>query len=87
MNNKQDVQDMINDMFNAYKNSYKAKDDGRIEIACKKKEFEDTLNKMWKIYINGNINQLSHYQKQLNEIKNCGCKVMRNSKGEHKIII
>ena len=40
---------------------------------------------MWDIY-HRNPAQIVEYNKQLNSIKETGCKVLRNSAGKHKII-
>lgn len=79
--------DFIRDMMDAYAHSSKAKDDLRLEIAVNKAKYENTLDEMWlKSFTLGNI-QLMEYTKQVNTIKSCGCKVLRNSKGKHKIVI
>lgn len=63
------------------------RDDGMLEIALQKKEFEEHLNEMWRIYSTGNISQIVEYNKQVESIKQCGYKVMRNSEGNHKLIL
>ncbi|MBC5688104.1 hypothetical protein H8S37_04040 [Mediterraneibacter sp. NSJ-55] len=78
--------DFLNDMFKAYDSSYRAKDQRKMDIAIRKKEFENTLDKMWKIYV-VNPNQIIEYNKQVVSIKECGCKIYRNSDGKHKIVI
>ena len=49
-------------------------------------EFEKHLDDMWGIYLRGNPRQLVEYEKQVNDIKSCGLKVLRNSAGRHKIV-
>ena len=58
-----------------------------LEIALRKKEFEEHLNKMWRIYSTGNVSQIMEYNKQVESIKQRGYKVMRNSEGNHKLIL
>lgn len=78
--------DMLNNMFNAYKSSYQFKDTQKMEVAARKTEFEEHLDEMWRIY-HKNPAQIVEYNKQVNSIKESGCKVLRNSKGKHKIVI
>ena len=70
-----------------YQNSNDWKNQSRLDIALRKHEFEETLNKMWKIYSQGNVQQIVAYNKQIAEIKRYGYKVMRNSAGNHKLIL
>lgn len=81
-----DAKSFINDLLKSYTTSYRAKDDQKLEIACRKQEYEETLDKMWEIY-HRNPRQIVEYNKQLDTIKGCGCKVYRNSQGKHKIVI
>lgn len=71
---------MFNDMFISYLNNSK------LEIKLRQKEFTDNLDKMWEIYLK-NPAQIVEYNKQIKMLKDNGCKVLRNSKGKHKIII
>lgn len=84
---KSKVESMLNDYMKAYSSSYKARDDQKMHIAFKKTEYEETLDKMWGIYMSGNMAQIVDYNKQLDVIKSCGCKVYRNSQGKHMIKI
>ena len=79
--------DFISDFFSAYKETSEFNDIGKLEIAARKKEFEETLNEMWRIYRRGLISQIIEYNKQVSEIKKYGYKVLRNSTGIHKIIL
>lgn len=79
--------DLFGDIFQGYKNTSRYKDDSMMEIIYRKKEFEENLNEMWKIYTSGNFAQITEYQKGVEQIKETGLKVMRNSAGEHKIIV
>ena len=58
-----------------------------MDIALQKRKYEENLDDMWRIYGSGNIQQLPEYQKQLDSIKRCGCRVLRNSSGKHKIVV
>lgn len=58
----------------------------KLEIKLRQKEFTDNLDKMWEIYLKNPI-QIIEYNKQIQMLKESGCKVLRNSKGRHKIII
>lgn len=83
----ENLKSVLNDIFKASQNTYRAKDDARLSIAFNKSKCEETLNEMWSIYGSGNIQQLIEYQKQVQTIKDLGCKVLRNSSGKHKIVI
>lgn len=74
------------EMFSAYKNTSKYKDDAMMEIMMRKEEFEKNLDNMWNIYQRGVVGQLIYYNKQLDMIKHTGLKVYRNSAGKHKIV-
>lgn len=86
-NNSDFINDMFENYFNAYKQTGRYRDDGMLEIALRKKEFEEHLNEMWRIYSTGNISQIVEYNKQVESIKQCGYKIMRNSEGNHKLIL
>ena len=75
------------DLLNIYQNSNDWKNQSRLDIALRKREFEETLNKMWKIYSQGNVQQIVAYNKQIAEIKRYGYKVMRNGAGNHKLVL
>lgn len=78
---------MFEDYFNAYKQTGRYYDDAMLDIALRKKEFEGHLNEMWRIYLTGNVSQIVEYNKQVQSIKQYGYKVMRNSAGNHKLIL
>lgn len=86
MSRSKQVEDMVNNMFDAYKQTSSYKDSCILEIAFNKKKYEDILNKMWANYAGGCIEQIVEYNKQVNDIKSSGFKVLRNSKGLHKIV-
>lgn len=82
--NKNEIPDFLNDLFSASNSSYRAKDDRKFGIASQKKAYEERLDEMWKIYM-VNPQQIIEYNKQLTYIKECGCSVLRNGDGKHKI--
>lgn len=86
-----DKDNFIKDYINAFTNSSYGKmeqeKEQRLDIAIRKSKYEETLDKMWSNYIKGFTSQIVEYEKQKDIIKNCGCKVFRNSKGQHKIVI
>lgn len=79
--------DFIKDWFEAYKTTNDWQDQGKLDIALRKKEFENTLDEMWRIYTKGNPAQIIEYNKQVDTIKKYGYKVMRNSTGLHKLVL
>ena len=79
--------DIFGDYFNAYKQTGRYRDDEMLEIALRKKEFEEHLNKMWRIYSTGNVSQIMECNKQVESIKQRGYKVMRNGAGNHKLVL
>ena len=78
-------EDIFGNFFDTYKKTSDYKDTSRLEIAWRKKEFEEHLDEMWRIYMS-NPAQIVEYNKQIQSIKEVGCKVLRNSAGKHKII-
>lgn len=80
-------EDMFGNYFDAYKNTSKYKDSSMLEIALRKSEFEKNLDEMWAIYNKGLAKQIVNYNKGINQIKDVGFKVLRNSAGKHKIVI
>lgn len=79
------IENILNDYFFAYRNTSNYKDSVMLEIFSQRENFEELLDEMWRIYLTGNIRQSVEYQKQVNDIKSCGLKVLRNSAGKHKI--
>lgn len=79
--------DIFGDYFNAYKQTGRYRDGEMLEIALRKKEFEEHLDKMWRIYSTGNVSQIMEYNKQVESIKKRGYKVMRNGAGNHKLVL
>lgn len=79
--------DFIKEWFEAYQTTNDWQDKGKLDIALRKSEFENTLNEMWDIYSRGNPAQIVEYNKQIAEIKRYGYKVLRNSIGLHKLIL
>lgn len=79
--------DFIREWFEAYHTTNDWQDKGKLDIALRKSEFENTLNEMWDIYISGATSQIVEYNKQVAEIKRYGYKVLRNSSGVHKLVL
>ena len=84
MNNFDDI---VGDYFDVYKTTSRYRDDSKMEIMFRRQEFEKNLDDMWANYSKGMVAQLVNYNKQLDSIKSCGLKVLRNSYGKHKIIV
>lgn len=80
-------EDIFGDYFDAYKTTSKYKDDSKMEIIFRRQEFEKVLDDMWRNYSKGMTYQIIEYNRQLNDIKSCGLKVLRNSAGKHKIVV
>lgn len=80
-------EDLFGNYFEAYKNTSKYKDESMLEIMMRKKEFEQNLDDMWAIYGKGVSAQIINYQQGIDQIKKVGLKVLRNSKGKHKIVV
>lgn len=80
------AQQMLHDMFEAYKNTSEYKDRSMMEIMMRKNEFEENLNQMWDIYRRGYLQQVVEYKKAIREIKDAGLTVLRNKAGQHKIV-
>ena len=78
--------EFVNDLLKFAGFSNRGQDMQKSDIICRKKTYEDTLDKMWKAYAI-NPRQIIEYNKQIAIIKESGCRVLRNSAGKHKIII
>lgn len=82
-----DAQKKLHDMFEAYKHSSSYKDSARMEIMCRRQEFEQRLDDMWRIYKSGNMQQVFAYKQQIADIKAAGLEVLRSkSTGKHRIV-
>lgn len=81
-----EVIDAINDMFDSYRHTSEYKDRSMMEIMSKRSEFEKNLDDMWEIYSKGCPEQIVQYNKGVNQIKEAGLKILRNSAGKHKIV-
>lgn len=77
--------DLAKDLLNSYKQSSDYKDRQVYDIAFNRFKYEDNLNEMWNNYARGCVSQIVEYNKAVDRIKSCGFKVLRNSKGLHKI--
>ena len=84
MNN--DAKQKLHDIFNAYKHTSDYKDRVMIDIMANKEKFEQNLDDMWDIYTRGNMMQVFEYRKAVDQIKNAGLRVQRNSSGKHRIV-
>lgn len=80
-------ENIFGDYFDTYKTTSRYKDDSKMEIMFRRQEFEKNLDDMWDNYGKGMVLQLVNYNKQLDNIKSCGLKVLRNSSGKHKIVV
>lgn len=80
-------EDIFGDYFDTYKTTSGYKDGVKMEIMLRRQEFEKILDDMWANYSKGMVVQLVNYNKQLDSIKSCGLKVLRNSSGKHKVIV
>ena len=80
-------ENIFGDYFDAYKTTSRYRDDSKMEIMFRRQEFEKNLDDMWANYSKGMVVQFVNYNKQLESIKSCGLKVLRNSSGQHKIIV
>lgn len=88
MGNFEDIfGDVFGDYLSAYQNTSQYKDNLMLEIILRKKEFEQNLDDMWSIYRKGVSQQIIIYQKGIDQIKEAGLKVLRNSQGKHKIVV
>lgn len=77
----------LNGFHEAYKRTSKYKDDSMMEIVIRRKEFEQRLDDMWRIYTSGNLQQVVAYKQQVKMIKDAGLIVQRSkSTGKHRII-
>lgn len=82
-----DAQRKLHDIFETYKHSSGYKDSARMEIMCRREEFEKRLDDMWKIYCSGNMKQVFAYKQQIADIKAAGLIVQRSkSTGKHRIV-
>lgn len=86
-NTNNNASKILNDLFGTYKNTSGYKDMAMMEVAGRKREFEENLDEMWSIYMKGNLRQITNYQSQLDHLKSLGFKILRNSAGKHKIVV
>lgn len=80
-------EDIFGDYFDAYKTTSTYKDNSKMEIMVRRQEFEKHLDDMWSNYSKGLVAQIIDYNKQVDDIKQSGLKVLRNSAGKHKIVV
>lgn len=79
--------DIFADYMNAYKNTGEYKYNLKTEIWLQKSDYEEHLDKMYSNYMCGCTRQIVNYNKQIDDIKLTGLKVLRNSSGKHKIVM
>lgn len=73
--------------MDAYKRTSDYKDSAMMEIMLRRQEFEQRLDDMWRVYKNGNMQQVFEYRKQIDTIKSAGLVVKRHKEtGKHKIV-
>ena len=85
---KTEAQRMLHDMFEAHKHTSRYKDGALMEIWIRRKEFEQRLDDMWRIYTMGNMKQVFEYKQQVKDIKDAGLIVQRSkSTGKHRIVM
>lgn len=82
-----DAQRILHDMFETYKHSSNYKDSAKMEIMCRRTEYEKLLDDMWRIYTSENMKQVVAYKQQIADIKAAGLVVQRSkTTGKHRII-
>lgn len=79
------AQEMLHNMFEAYKHSSDYKDSVMMEIMMNKAKFEKNLDDMWALVPRCGMSQMTEYKKGVDQIKACGLRVLRNDAGKHKI--
>lgn len=79
------AQQMLHNMFEAYKHSSDYKDSVMMEIMTNKAKFEKNLDDMWALIPRVGMSQITEYKKGVEQIKSCGLIVLRNGAGKHKI--
>lgn len=87
MANVDDINAFFGNFIEAQKHTAQHKDHCMVEIMCRRQEFEQCLDDMWKIYCSGNLKQVVEYKKQIADIKAAGLIVQRSkSTGKHRIV-
>lgn len=83
-----DKETFMNGFKEAYKRTSKYKDASMMEMVIRRKEFEQRLDEMWRIYTSGNLQQVVAYKQQVKMIKDAGLIVQRSkSTGKHRIVL
>lgn len=84
---KEEAKAYLHGIFEAHKRTSGYKDSAMMEIVCRRKEFEQRLDDMWRVYTSGNLQQVVAYKQQVKMIKDAGLIVQRSkSTGKHRII-
>lgn len=85
---KDQVKAFLDGFQSAYKHTSEYKDRALMEIWFRRKEFEQRLDDMWRIYTMGNLKQVVAYKQQVKDIKDAGLIVQRSkSTGKHRIVM
>ena len=75
----------LDDLFGSFQHTSRYKDSVMMEIMMRRQEFESSLDKMWSNMAFGGMKQVAEYRKGVDQIKDAGLVVLRNSAGKHKI--
>lgn len=82
-----DPRDILNDMLDTYKRTSDYRDGAIMDIGLQRAKYEQHLDEMWKIYCQGNMQQVFAYKAQIKYIKEAGFTVQRSkSTGKHRIV-
>lgn len=79
-------QDLKNILMGMFENTPEHKNAAMVDIMLHRKDYEQNLDNMWRVYTSGNMRQVFEYRKQVETIKAAGLVVMRNKVGKHKIV-
>ena len=86
--NEEQFKDFFSGYTEAFKHTSRYKDGALMEIWIRRKEFEQRLDDMWRIYTMGNLKQVVAYKQQVKDIKDAGLIVQRSkSTGKHRIVM
>lgn len=82
---KNNAQNMLHDIFEAYKHTSDFKDRSMVEVMARRREYEENLDAMW-ANASRNLQQIVIYKEQVKHLKSLGITTMRNSAGKHKLV-
>lgn len=87
MANEDKIKAFLDGFKEASKHTSNYKDGIMMEIMCRRQEFEQRLDDMWRVYTSGNLKQVVAYKQQIADIKAAGLIVQRSkSTGKHRIV-